>query len=527
MIFFGLMGLAALVIDMGFARLAQRQMQTAVDSAALEGLRWRDTIPNSMNSDPEFLALRPSFNPAAPTPDDMDCARRLMASRVVADGPVTSGSPARPSMFANYPDSSGGTVSYGAGPVVNFGTGIPPTDLAAGQTITWPPPPPYQPTRSDGITPGLELNQSSGNLNAREGDMVAGTYSQNTVDPPDGAADEGTTAADGSGNPYHRRDFQNTSNQAFLVRMRRTNNISSNTSNTTSSFDQEGGISSSGPTLPVLFGRGSMMARSGNTGQLSVASGVTVRATAIAATAPARTVGRPYSGTDANNNPVNAPGSLSANLLLPPPNNTTEQLYYVVIKLSQLPSLANSSQPVTIVITGGTVSVQATNGTTTPCGYVADGSGIDSSDVSTTYPNGRPLLGPTAIVGDLANPLVPADAVALTNELVNEAPTGVAYIPIVDDSQSSLLFDRVVGFGYVSGVAAGANGGINFIVGGSSGTIASQNASASLGVLLPVAFATTSSSGSAMATQLFAGYTGINNLLLSPVLVNHYIGPTQ
>ena len=42
MIFFGLMGLAALVIDMGFARLAQRQMQTAVDSAALEGLRWRD-----------------------------------------------------------------------------------------------------------------------------------------------------------------------------------------------------------------------------------------------------------------------------------------------------------------------------------------------------------------------------------------------------------------------------------------------------------------------------------------------------
>ena len=42
MMFFGLMGLAALVIDMGFARLAQRQMQTAVDSAALEGLRWRD-----------------------------------------------------------------------------------------------------------------------------------------------------------------------------------------------------------------------------------------------------------------------------------------------------------------------------------------------------------------------------------------------------------------------------------------------------------------------------------------------------
>ena len=45
MMFFGLMGLAALVIDMGFARLAQRQMQTAVDSAALEGLRWQAASP--------------------------------------------------------------------------------------------------------------------------------------------------------------------------------------------------------------------------------------------------------------------------------------------------------------------------------------------------------------------------------------------------------------------------------------------------------------------------------------------------
>ena len=39
MMFFGLLGLAALVIDLGFARLTQRQMQSAVDSAALEGLR--------------------------------------------------------------------------------------------------------------------------------------------------------------------------------------------------------------------------------------------------------------------------------------------------------------------------------------------------------------------------------------------------------------------------------------------------------------------------------------------------------
>ena len=38
MLLFGLFAIAALVIDLGFARLAQRQMQSAADSAALEGL---------------------------------------------------------------------------------------------------------------------------------------------------------------------------------------------------------------------------------------------------------------------------------------------------------------------------------------------------------------------------------------------------------------------------------------------------------------------------------------------------------
>ena len=63
------------------------------------------------------------------------------------------------------------------------------------------------------------------------------------------------------------------------------------------------------------------MAQSGGTGQLSVASGITVRATAIAAAGDniqfggtsysagrAKAAGPPYQGTDANNNPVNIPG---------------------------------------------------------------------------------------------------------------------------------------------------------------------------------------------------------------------------
>ncbi len=43
MLLFGIFAMVALVIDIGFARLAQRQMQTAADSAALEGLRYVDS----------------------------------------------------------------------------------------------------------------------------------------------------------------------------------------------------------------------------------------------------------------------------------------------------------------------------------------------------------------------------------------------------------------------------------------------------------------------------------------------------
>ena len=54
-----LLALAALVIDLGFARLTQRQMQTAADSAALEGLRWQNVqtqndLPPAWLADPSF-----------------------------------------------------------------------------------------------------------------------------------------------------------------------------------------------------------------------------------------------------------------------------------------------------------------------------------------------------------------------------------------------------------------------------------------------------------------------------------------
>ena len=110
------------------------------------------------------------------------------------------------------------------------------------------------------------------------------------------------------------------------------------------------------------------------------------------------------------------------------------------------------------------------------------------------------------------------------------APTGIAYIPLVEDNASSSFFGRVVGFGYVSGVQQppGTNW-ISFSKGG-SGTIASQNASTTLGVILPNWFADPSF-GSARTNQLFTSnppdaiYSpAANNLMLAPALVNRYIG---
>ena len=60
----------------------------------------------------------------------------------------------------------------------------------------------------------------------------------------------------------------------FLARLRRSSE----------DLTAESGIASNGPTLPFLFGRGSLIARSSaNPGDLTISSGISVRATAIAA----------------------------------------------------------------------------------------------------------------------------------------------------------------------------------------------------------------------------------------------------
>ena len=444
--FFGLMGLAALVIDMGFARLAQRQMQTAVDSAALEGLRWR------------CAATRFSAGVAAGCgfPNPSDELWHVQSRYCPSLGCKQRG--CQPVHRLRGPEYRGnGVLRRRAGRDVQrwdrspSGHGCVPGD-AAGDSAGLPA------NRADGITAGLELNTG----NAPEGDMVAGTCSQNL------AYDQQ------SPRPRPTRTITITAATSRLTSLpaRRPTRLfwsvcgaltlSGSTSNNTSSLDLEPDISSSGLTLPLLFGRGSMMARSGGIGQLSVSSGITVRATAIAAAGTvtglsqtpyevgrALTVGRP-------NAAYSVPGSLSATMI--PTGGTSSQLYYVVVYLSQWKSFSATSR--TTLVVGA--DLMLTEGTTT-CGYVADGSAVDPNDVSSVYPNGRPFLGPAAMVGDQAN--IPAAVVvpgSLVNELASElSPTGIAYVPIIDDtggSASNPLFDRVVGFGYVSGLQL--NGGM-------------------------------------------------------------------
>ncbi len=468
MIFFGLMGLAALVIDMGFARLAQRQMQTAVDSAALEGLRWRDGLPAAIGTDPEFLALRPSFNPSAPTVGDMDCARRLMAGRMTANTFDDDLNPA-----------NGDPMNFGAGPVVQFQGGNATLPTASQQLIV-PATPVYKPARSDGA-PGLELNSG----NAPGGDMGAGTYGSNPGYDPAQLADEDAN--------YNRRDFTLAAGApvpAFLVRMRRTP-----LGNVSGSLDNTPGVSSGGPPLPLLFGRGSLMAQSGSSGQLSVASGITARATAIAAAVDgiqfgaasynagrAKTAGQPYQYIDpTSGNHVSLPGVA--------PFAMTRAFWQ---------SLA----------AGGSAQVAVTSaGVLTAAGQAIQSSGI--LQIGQQIGQSVSIANVSAIAAAVASPLY--------------APSNLyQYVPIYDTIAGA---NTIIGFGYLpqwTWQADPVNGGGTLTLTPPSGPqpVGYGNIS---GTFVPGLPQDTSDYSDLFAAH--ASFTG--GSAYAPVLVDHYIGPQQ
>lgn len=125
MLLFGIMAMAALVIDIGFARLAQRQLQSAADSAALEGLRGQGVIDyEDRQTNAEQLIAR-HFD------DDLDADNG-------DDGIADQGG------------------AFGAGPIVNFSDGAGDSSIYASQLMTVDPNNPvYKPImQRGGETPG-------------------------------------------------------------------------------------------------------------------------------------------------------------------------------------------------------------------------------------------------------------------------------------------------------------------------------------------------------------------------------------
>lgn len=285
---FVLLPILALVVHTGFITLTRRQMQTAVHSAALEGLRHRDapaaTWTDSTNHPAGLWGECGNPPDQAAEPEDyaewLECARRWSADRhvqMVFDGDLDAGT-----------ESS---VRLGAGPDVQFdgsgGIPVPGTDFVASEKIVGVAP----------FRPHLERNEDD----EPHGDQVAGQYRP------------GESHAEGA--DYVREDFADPESldyldsqpaDAFLVRLRRTRP----SGQSAPALDDVADVSSTGPTVPFLFGRGA------NTRAIRDSSapdpenpdpaalwnrrqrGTIVRATAIAQARPAVTVGVPSSDVD-------------------------------------------------------------------------------------------------------------------------------------------------------------------------------------------------------------------------------------
>jgi hypothetical protein len=231
---FALLPLMALIVHTGFVTLTRRQMQTAVNTGAIEGLRFRDEL-----SEPD---------------------RRQQVSRLVAslfDDDLTPG--------------NGDPMQFGAGPLLDItgGQTLGSSDFRALTTVSVPDDRAWKP----------ELESNTGD--DRHGDQVAGNYVYDVTDPDHDSHEESSD--------YSREDFEpQAGGDSFLVRLRRTRLPDG----TAPPLDDVLNVSSTGPTIPFLFGRVPYGNADGGTSLLNQRErGTVVRATAIAKASPALTVG--------------------------------------------------------------------------------------------------------------------------------------------------------------------------------------------------------------------------------------------
>lgn len=251
---FVLFAVAAVVIDVGLASLTQAQMQSATDSAALEGCRWR-------NFD-EGLG-------------DSNAAKRRKASAIVRLAfdddlnPTQGGYLPDNYDFGTTPSGPDGAdaLNISAGPAlrVSGGNGAWATNSIVDQQSA------SELARID--DPRLQPN----NANLPNGDMIAGRFLPNEPHNESGS--------------YARPDFTLATNGgpsfnalSFLVRMRRAGDANP--------ADVMNNVSSSLPTLPLVFGMASTILQDTSNDWDPRRDGITVRSTSIASARPAMRVGR-------------------------------------------------------------------------------------------------------------------------------------------------------------------------------------------------------------------------------------------
>ena len=302
MLSFALMAVAALTVDMGFVLLSRRQMQMGVDPAALDGLRFRDAYPpqwiDPNNPGQLYASIQSAIQAENASPSTQDNVRRWAAQQIVVD-----------TFDDDLNTADGDTSNYGAGPVIDFqnSPGIPAAgqEIAASQTMTIGSPSVYKPSDAQSPQDQAKWHFWLNLTNTTSGDMVDGDYTYN----PSNYNPAVTPAVEDD--QYNRVDFQpdsTASASSFLVRLKR-----SNEPTVSSSF-------SSGPTLPYLFGRGSLLqTQTTSSGTVWAKSqGITARATGIANATPALFVGGPSAQYNVGGPPQAGFGSVG--VLGQPPN---------------------------------------------------------------------------------------------------------------------------------------------------------------------------------------------------------------
>ena len=375
LVIFALCAVLSLVVDIGFMRVTQSQMQNGADTAALEGLRKRD------------VGIRnPVTGQVVNDPFASDCLRRASANRMMRwtfddDFDVTNGDP---------------DYQFGAGPIIDLTDGT--ASLHGAQTISVPEVHSYK--------PNPQLNQR----NQVYGDMVSGRFCY-TSDP---APSEGgtyelqdivcTEPQRGSGS-YARNDFNpnatvpgppallqecpaadeavpdpwplagtgsldGVDDSAFLVRLRRSNELRD------LGEQVEPTVASSGPALPLLFGKATTIAGDDPNATYSVRrDGLTVRATAIAQVRPAFHLGVPQ---------------------LNPPTPT---LATIVLLDSCVQGPAAVTIPVIVLPAAGTIIRTTAGGPTCPAGTIM-GRFVTAAAAAATRTVG--LVAPAAVAAPCA-----------------------------------------------------------------------------------------------------------------------------